>query len=127
MTMGIDRDDESMNGAAELAARMLRADVAVRPEWREALIARIEADAPVARRGWTISPVWAIAASVLFLILGAAGATVAIESRARERSSPDRAWRRHPFVLCMWRLAQPRCLSWATSISGIRPPCRSGV
>jgi hypothetical protein len=72
---GLD-DDDGMNDSAAAAARMLRTDVPVRPEWREALLARVEADSrrSAEPRVWRLRPVVAIAAGVVLILLGAAGA-----------------------------------------------------
>jgi hypothetical protein len=81
-----DEKDDAMNESAEQAARVLRADVPVRAEWRTALLSRIESDSlPASRaKGWTIRPTMAIAASVLLVMIGAAGALVT--SRSLNRS-----------------------------------------
>jgi hypothetical protein len=80
-------EGDGMNESAERAARLLRADVPVRAEWRSALLTRIEADSPLDRRpkGWTFRPAMAIAASVLLVVIGAAGALL----MSRSLNSPD--------------------------------------
>jgi hypothetical protein len=70
--------DDALNESAAAAARLLRAEVPVRAAWRAELLSRIDADDRFARRAdiWTIRPLLAIAASVLLVFLGAAGATL---------------------------------------------------
>lgn len=79
--------NESMNESVAKAARLMRTEIPVRSAWRDALLSRIESDGEVSRRSrrWTIPPVVAIAAGVLLVLLGAAGATLV--SRASSRST----------------------------------------
>jgi hypothetical protein len=64
--------DDGMSDRVAAAARHLQADVPVRPEWRAALLARIEADSRRDHgRGWIIRPPVAIAAGLLLVALGA--------------------------------------------------------
>jgi hypothetical protein len=80
-----ERDErDEINESASAAARMLRAEVPVRAAWREALLSRIELDERMSRRGWTIHPALAIAASVMLILAGAVGATLI----ARTSKSP---------------------------------------
>ena len=85
MTDKRDVVDDAMNESAAMAARILRGEVPVRTEWRDALLSRIESDSRLDRRppGWTIRPAMAIAAGLLLVLLGAAGATLV--SRATNR------------------------------------------
>src|SRR4051812_18187338 len=66
--------DEQLTGAPATVARLLRDDVPVRAAWRDALLDRIDRDDLAAPRGrWSISPMLAVAAGLLLVVLGAAG------------------------------------------------------
>ena len=87
------RDDE-LTGALARSVGPLRAEVAVRPGWRAALLARIENEGS---RGavWRLRPSLAIAAGVALLI---AGAAVGRLSRPATRETPVEATVRFVFV-----------------------------
>jgi hypothetical protein len=86
--------EDELSGALARSVDALREEVSVRPDWRVALLARIENDR-VRPAVWRVRPGLAIAAGILLLI---SGATVGRLSRPAPRETPLLATVRFVFV-----------------------------
>ena len=95
-------DDDGLNESLERAASLLRAKPAVRPEWRDALLARVEqGDAPAAataERRWSMRPLAAIAAGIICAIVGGAATLAVMNSRDGARADLSVASREAPLA-----------------------------
>jgi hypothetical protein len=79
----IDEAHDELNASVRLLAEGMREPMEVRPEWRDALLARLDTDAR-APRGWNVRPWMAIAAA---LAIFAGGITAGRLTRASGKSS----------------------------------------
>lgn len=89
-------DDDAVSRLADA----LRAEVAVRPEWRNGVLREIDAMSPPVRPGfearavswrrkpWVMSPLTGIAAALVCVAIGVAGAVAVLRPAAPDASSP---------------------------------------
>jgi hypothetical protein len=93
--------EEERDAAVARLADALRADVSIRPEWREAVLREVDAMPAPQRiaagrrwaswrhRRWTLSPLTALAAATLCVAIGVAGTLTLLRSPALVVPSPS--------------------------------------
>lgn len=92
--------EQEDDAAVSRLADALRADVGVRPEWRNGVLREIDAMTPPVRPGfgarvaswrrrpWVMSPLTGIAAALICVALGVAGAMAVLRPGAPDAASP---------------------------------------
>jgi hypothetical protein len=80
--------DDELNAAAAAAAEMMKEPVPVRDDWRTRMLEEIESDRDGRYGRWTMRPVTAIAAGVVLMCLGAAGALMISRGRSSIANAP---------------------------------------
>jgi hypothetical protein len=90
--------EEERDAAVARLADALRADVSIRPEWREAVLREVDAMPAPQRiegarswrhRRWTLSPLTALAAAIVCVAIGVAGTLTLLRSPAPVVPSPS--------------------------------------